>query len=62
MRRHHFLVLAFAIIAVLVAAMTFRARKAAGQAVDQYLVHDEHCTKREPQTRSDQWVTHGIAS
>ena len=46
MRRHHFLLLALAVLAALVATMTFRARKAAGHAVGQYLLHEERRIER----------------
>jgi len=34
MRRHHFLALILIVLAVLIAAITFKARKATGQTVD----------------------------
>ena len=34
MRRHHFLALALIVLAVLIAAITFKARKATGQTVE----------------------------
>jgi hypothetical protein len=56
MRRHHFFLLVLAIIAALVAGMTFRARKAAGHGVDQYLLREER------RTLEVRWVTHRLSA
>ena len=43
MRRHHFLALVLIVLAVLVAAITFKARKATGQTVDRQHHVGEWC-------------------